>query len=88
MNALHEAVEVHPFLFIEAQRFKKRVHQVGLTPTHATPQVKPLLWCASRTIQQTIKKSGLNLGSILETHVQILQRFNRYSLRFIWHNGT
>jgi len=40
MNALHEAVEMHPLLARYWQMLVKKIHQPGFTATHAAPDVE------------------------------------------------
>ena len=42
VHPLHEAVEVRTHLALDRQRVEEGIHQVGLAPADATPEVQPL----------------------------------------------
>ena len=73
VHALHEAVEVRTYLFLERQCFKEGVYQVSLAPAHATPEIQALDRRVVFLAKQLAEHPWLALRRGHEVLVQALQ---------------
>ena len=82
VDVLHERVEVHAQLGRKRQRVEKGIHDQGLAPTHAAPQIDSPDWCATPGPEQAYQGAGTRTGKRSAQHalVEIFERVHRLRL--------